>query len=287
MNSFKRYSTTAYSPQNLSILSLDWISSPEPYEPDVTALRQGLNAVLGSNTNVTSAYLTQIGWFLRLYQDEFKYDTGSPTRLLEGQLIVQQQFTVNAWQFANASLAAHSANSSAFALPPDLQATAAPARYRYRAISKYPATVYTFIGIGSSLLLSLVPFLCFLFRSKADVPNASHFSEVDLSSRSGYPIRTLPDNPPDVLDYGSKMRRLGLSNANSMQIVADTKNRFMRFAEIKDEAEESFRVLVVGDSKELERTLGGATREEEHEAGPDQDVKTVAHGQIRQAAEEV
>jgi hypothetical protein len=80
------------------------------------------------------------------------------------------------------------------------------------------------------------------------------------------------------------MRRLGLSNANSIQIVADTRNRFMRFAEIKDEAEELFRVLVVGDSKELVRTLGGATREEEHEAAPDQDVKTVAHGQMGQAA---
>jgi len=90
MNAFKRTSTTAYSSQNLSILTLESISAPETYEPNVTAFRKGLDAVLTGDSNITSAYLTAAGWFLRLYQDEFKNDTGSPISLL----IVQQQFTV-------------------------------------------------------------------------------------------------------------------------------------------------------------------------------------------------
>jgi hypothetical protein len=255
MNASKRYSTTAYSAQNLSILSLESISAPETYEPNVTAFRNGLDAVLTADSNVTYAYLTAAGWFLRLYQDEFKDDIESPLRLLEGLLIVQQQFTVNAWQYANASLAAIDPDSSTFALPPDLQATAAPAQYQYRAIAKYPATVYTFIVIGFSILVYWFSVFCSLLRSRADIPHASEFSQVDLSSRSGYPSAAKLPDKPDALDYTSKMRCAGLSNAHSRQIIERTRNMVIGFVEMKNEAGESSRVLVVGDSNESVRSL--------------------------------
>ena len=180
MKAFKRTSTTAYSSQNLSILALESISAPETYEPNVLAFRKGLDAVLRSNSNITSAFLTEAGWFLRLYQDEFKNDTGSPLRLLQGLLVVQQQFTVNAWQYANASEAANDPNSTTYALPPDMQATAAAAQYQYRAIAKYPASVYTFIAIGSFLLACWASFVCFAVRSQVNVSSASQSSENPL-----------------------------------------------------------------------------------------------------------
>jgi len=257
MNAFKRTSTTAYSSQNLSILTLESISAPETYEPNVTAFRKGLDAVLTGDSNVTSAYLTAAGWFLRLYQDEFKNDTGSPIRLLQGLLIVPQQFTVNAWQYANASQAAKDPNSTTYALPPDLRATAAAAQYQYRAIAKYPATVYTFMVIGSSLLVCWASFVCFVVRSRVDVPHASQFPEIDLSSRSGHPsIPNLPNGASNVLDYTSKMRLARLSNARSSQIIDGTQNMVIRFVEMTHESGESYGVFVVGDSKELVRSLG-------------------------------
>lgn len=257
MNTFKRTSTTAYSSQNLSILTLESISAPEKYEPNVTAFRKGLDSVLTGDSSVTSAYLTEAGWFLRLYQDEFKNDTGSPIRLLQGLLVVQQQFTVNAWQYANASQAANDPNSTTYALPPDLQATAAAAQYQYRAMAKYPATVYTFMVIGSSLLVCWALFVCFVIRSRVDLPHASQFPEVDLSSRSGYPnIPNLPNSASNVLDYTSKMRLARLSNARSDQIIDGTRNMVIRFVDMTNESGESSGVLVVGDGKELMRSLG-------------------------------
>jgi hypothetical protein len=254
----QKTSTTAYSSQNLSILTLESISAPEIYEPNVTAFRKGLDAVLTGYSNVTSAYLTAAGWFLRLYQDEFKNDTGSLIRLLQGILIVQQQFTVNAWQYANASQAAKDPNSTTYAIPPDLMATAAAAQYQYRAIAKYPAnTVYTFMVIGFSLLVFWVSLVCFVVRSRVGVPHASQFPEVDLSSRSGYPSApNLPNGASNVLDYTSKMRLARLSNARSSQIIDGTRNPVIRFVEMRHESGESYGVFVVGDSKELVRSLG-------------------------------
>jgi hypothetical protein len=253
MKAFSRTSTTAYSAQNLSILSLESMSPPDSYQPNVTALRQGLDAVLTGDSNVTAAYLTAAGWFLRLYQDEFKNDTGSQIRLLQGLIVVQLQFTVDAWQYANATWAAIDPSSTAYALPADLMATAAPAHYQYRAIAKYPATVYTFIVVGSLLLAFWASFVIFVVLSRVDLPNASQFPKIDLSSRSGYGNTPNPeDTASDTLT--SKMRGAGLSNASSSKIIEGVRNMGTRFANGSRKSSGVFVVEV--DNKEVARSVG-------------------------------
>ena len=109
-NVFKRHSTAAYDRRNLSILSVDSLSAPEVVEIDPRDLRSlfaktltpGPNAT-SDDTEMTNALLFQLGFVLRLTQDDFSDDKESPLNLLRGFLTIPIQFSTIAWQWVNAT----------------------------------------------------------------------------------------------------------------------------------------------------------------------------------------
>src|SRR5436305_4862140 len=78
MSTFKRYATVAYDTQNLSIVSIQSISTPERIEVDPVQLRRIHSKVLtpisnGSSEDLTlvNTLLVETGWLLRLYRDDY------------------------------------------------------------------------------------------------------------------------------------------------------------------------------------------------------------------------
>src|SRR6266496_5500888 len=101
---FKRYVTVAYDSRNLSILSVESLSSLEVAEFHsqnlhqifTAALTPGLNATSG-NTELSNALLFQLGWLLRVYQDNFREADGVALALLRAFLTVPIQFSTLVW----------------------------------------------------------------------------------------------------------------------------------------------------------------------------------------------
>ena len=89
------------------------------------ALTPGLNAT-SDDTELSNALLFQLGWVLRVYQDNFREADGVALALLRGFLTVPIQFSTLVWVFANAT--ASPSDIGHFALPPDFETTASAAR---------------------------------------------------------------------------------------------------------------------------------------------------------------
>ena len=192
---------------------------------------------------MTNSLLYQIGWGLRLAQDEFRDDTYSPLNFLRGMLTVPVQFTVIAWQFVNATAYALDPETSDFALPADLEVTASAAESTYRALSTKPWTVYFFMGLVALLVFWSNLFFGFMYTQQAIVPNTSAFAEVDASSKSAYP-RSQRVRP--VRDYSTALREAGISNAQTATIVQALRNKTIRLIEMDGVLpEEKFLLLAV------------------------------------------
>ena len=263
MNVFKRYSTAAYDSRNLSILNVDSLTSPRIVTIDPRDFRTIFSLIFtpGDNltsddTEMTNAMLFQIGWFLRLYQDEFPDNKYTPLNFLRGLLTVPIQFTVTAWQFVNATVSALDPESTSYALPDDLKTTASSARRTYRALTAMPWIVYTFIAMVSVLLLCGNIILTFAWSQKMVAPNTSSFSEVDASSKSAHSLTQQP-----LQDYSSALQNARLGNASSGKIVRGVKNKRIRVVEIDDvRHNEKCILLVVTDvDGEIERLQGLST----------------------------
>jgi len=257
MNTFKRYSTTAYNSQNLSITSVIALSEPERYVPepeDYSTIFAKL-LVLGpdsdaNDTTMTEAFIFQTGWYLRLLQDEYRDDIYSALSYLRSFFMVPIQFTVTAWQFANATLTAEDPGLSLYALPPDLEAIASPGRSIYRTVARYPATVYVFMTIVGVLFSGWVSLFLIVVLKPVWFPRTSHFFEVDACSKAGYPPSRV-ERP--VLDYSSALRASGLANAKSGTIVRAAQGMVIRAVEIDGSApgNEFMLLAAAGDSDTL------------------------------------
>ena len=110
LTAYKRYATVAYDTRNLSILSVESISSPEPVEINATQLNELFSTVLTPVTNgsfedndLTNTLLIETGWALRLFQDDFRSSLQLPIDLLRGFLLVPIQFATTSWMWVNAT----------------------------------------------------------------------------------------------------------------------------------------------------------------------------------------
>lgn len=258
MNVFKRYSTVAYDATNLSILSVESVTAPQVVTIDPQEFRTIFSTVFTPTTNLTSddtemttGLLFQIGWLLRLYQDDFADNDFIPLNFLRGLLTVPIQFTVTALQYVNSTVSAIDPQSNTYALPADLKTTASAARSTYRAISTKPWTVYTFIAVVIVLLLcgNILFALVWTKPPLAAVPIISSFSEIDATSKSG---RLLTQQP--FQDYCSALRQAGLGNACSADIVQGVRRKNIRVVEINAAGppDETFFLLAVVDGMEAE-----------------------------------
>lgn len=226
---FKRYSTVAYDSRNLSILSVQSISSPQPVKPQPDLFSPILNKLLSeANSNATddateqtNAVLFQFGFFLRLYQDYFVGDVQGPINLLRGFITVPYQFGTAAWQLI------YSANnsSSLLALPLDLQTTASIATFQNRALAD-PWTVYTFIAATGSMVLCATLIIFYIWVQGPPPPNTSSIGDIDLTSKCPSPGESGEDDIVQALPV--LLRRRSLSNARLHDIIRAIKGWWIR-----------------------------------------------------------
>ncbi len=160
MNVWKRYSTVAYDSRNLSILNIVSLSVPEVVTINPQDYRTAFSLAFSphgfispSDRVMSNALMFEVGWILRLYQDDFSRSNYAPVTFLRGMLTVPIQFSVAAWQWVNATVFALDPKSSLYALPQDLMTTASSAQRTYRALSTKGGTVYVFIFLVSMMLI--------------------------------------------------------------------------------------------------------------------------------------
>lgn len=258
MRLYKRYATVAYDSRNLSILSIESVSTPEQTPVDSYAVREiatvvfmpGLNATT-DDTEMVNSLLFGMGFALRLYQDEFPNDQLLPLVLLQGFISVPFQFSTTAWQWVNATQGSN--DSSIYALPADLETTATISEVSYRAIaSKW--TICVFITLTGILLIWCNSIFLWILRQKTAIPNSSSFVEVDIGSKSAYPSKSIGNLLEDVntaqadyQDWSHMLRTAGLGNSESKAIIQRVRDRKIRVVSLKSDANDNFLVLVTAN----------------------------------------
>jgi hypothetical protein len=260
LNVFKRYSTVVYDRQNLSILSVESISPPEVVKIDPQDLRTIISMSLtpgpdstSADTEMANALVFQLGFVLRELNELFPDNTASPLTLLRGVLAVPIQFSIEVWQRVNASVAGSDPQNTQFALPDDLEVTASSVQETHRAMASRAFTVYVFMGAVSILVLCYISLFVLVYLPETAVPNTSYFSEIDLCSKSAYPL-TQPNNTT-IMDYSSVLREAGLENADSRKIARAINGKTIRLVEMDEGRDgEKYLLLVVANSKDLARS---------------------------------
>jgi hypothetical protein len=180
-----RYADVAYDLNNFTILSVQSISDPEPIDPTFISQTVGNLSYLFSFAfttlpdtfktsdpgfeNYTSAWCVafDIGWALRLYQDDYRNYPGGPLDVLKGFLTVPIQFSTTAWQWASFDT-----------LPQDLLTTASFSTSSQRALGKLWMLIVFTAGAGSLILLSALSLLWVVIWS-ARTPDSQRWSELD------------------------------------------------------------------------------------------------------------
>ena len=163
---YRQNTTTVYDRQNFSIVSVEPKSESQSYMINTTyywAIWDKLfNSTSDSNDVVmVQSFVYQLGWYLRLYQDDFNDDQQTPTNLLRNFITIPIQFYTTALQFSNATLQSEFPNSGFLPIPSELATTASSANIVARFKGK-EWTWISFTAIASFLTLRAV-FLVFSF----------------------------------------------------------------------------------------------------------------------------
>lgn len=255
----KRYATVAYDRQNLSIIAIETISDPETeiidpsdFRSIVTkALSQDLN---GSNDDIamSESLVYQLGFVLRLNQDNYPDDNHTVLKLLRGVLTVPIQWSFEALIGLNISATQSDPHSTRYEMPEDVKVQASSASSTYRAMAKYPPTLYSFLGIVGLLVSCGTTLFLYLFLHATVVPNASFFPEIDIVSKSALP-KSVEEG---VGDYSSVLREAGLGNACSKAIVQGVKDKVLRVVEVDGlNGEKNIVIVVAGQRGEVHNCL--------------------------------
>jgi hypothetical protein len=159
LTAFWQSATTTYSRQNLSIINTDKTSAAEPYiiGPAVyQAVWDKLfrdNSTLPEDISMMKSVMYSLGWYLRLYEDDFSGDQQNPMFLLENFLTIPLLFSITAFQWANATCQGLEQQTFCdFIMPSNLITNASAASISYRFMGQ-PWTVYVFYAVGAVALL--------------------------------------------------------------------------------------------------------------------------------------
>jgi hypothetical protein len=236
MTIFKRYATVAYDARNLSIQSVESISSPELVEYHADDLHQIFTAALtphpnatSDDTELTNALLFQLGFILRLYQDNFQDAKQVALDLLRGFLTVPIQFSTLVWVFVNATAPA-GATPGLYALPADFETTASAAQVTYRALVT-PWFVYAFISAALFLLVWGNSVFVYMLFQQTVAPNSSCYPEIDICSKPCHRSEVAGGNDL-VVGYSSMLRQKGLGNAETSEIARAVNREIIRVAHV-------------------------------------------------------
>lgn len=221
---YKRYATTAYDFKNMSILSVESVSSPVQEKADPKDFNSFLGIVLApvpkilnfSDTAIFKSSATRyaaqysLGWVLRLYKIDYNAYNDGGLKLLQGFTAVMLQFSTSIWQ--QVSLAT---------LPEDMKVTATVVRSSYRAMIPLWA-VLLFGGLASVLLFWSIMCLAWVHFIGPPTPNSSPFPELDITSKSSLPLSPFGYQADDLSSY---MRSNGLGNSTGISAISKIRRR--------------------------------------------------------------
>jgi len=220
---YRQNATVAYSRQNLSILHVDIVSSPYTYPITASEFWTIWDKLLDpaqvkqpSDSMLQNSAFFELTWYLRLYQDRYKYDN-QPLTYLHNFITIPLQFGTTALQIANATLAASNL-TNVIPIPTDLEVTANGAQI----ITRFKGKIWTFCiftAIGGSLVLYSGLILGWILLRRVPLLfNPSSFPVFDFALLSGsHEWRTqrtiaqmaqtdLPGNP-STCHISNKVRR--------------------------------------------------------------------------------
>ncbi|KFY92697.1 hypothetical protein V498_04812 [Pseudogymnoascus sp. VKM F-4517 (FW-2822)] len=204
---YKRYATVAYDARNLSILSIERLTSPQETAIDAEIIRTYFGIVMkdqpafanstapafaedNSTTpvfktnfeaaNACTSYTVQYGifWILSLYREDFGSYADGGLAILRGFLSIPLQFSTEIWQQAAMDT-----------LPEDLRVNAQLSRASYRALIQ-AWTVYIFGGSAFLVLGWGIGCLWWCYLGPY-TPNASYFPEIDITSKGTSPAASV------------------------------------------------------------------------------------------------
>ncbi len=227
---FRRKATVAYDSQNISILSIDSISPPEPTPVDISDFRLYCDIVLAPVPKTLNISAPQnyedsctrfnvefgLSFLLRLYISDYLTYT-------DGGLSLLRSFIAVPFQFSTALQQAGDINT----FPLDNHVTASLSKASYRAMVE-PWTVWVF-GFLSMLVTSWgIGCLIWISFFGPNSPNTSFFPEIDITSKSSIPnVRKSSasvDQKFEVTDEGFEglgklFRAHGLGNGMSQGVI--------------------------------------------------------------------
>jgi hypothetical protein len=168
VTTYRQFTTASYDRQNLSIITVASIGNQEPLPINIDgfkatwALLLGVNNQTSSNASTISddelmrdSFMFELGWYLRLYEDQYHEDHQSPLSILRNFITVPIQFYTTALNFWNATRAAEGFNSTngGVAMPDDMHTTVSAAHGEWR--WKAPLwSVILWIAVAMILILS-------------------------------------------------------------------------------------------------------------------------------------
>lgn len=218
---FNRKATVAYDSQNISILSVESITAPEPYRVPIEDFQVYCDIVLapippvlnmtanqtafedaGTNFNIEFGF----GFLLRLYENDFTTYSDGGLSLLRSFLAVPFQFSTSLQQLGNIN-----------SLPQANHVTASLSKSSYRAIIEN-WTVWAF-GLAALAFTSWsVGCLVWIHFWGPDSPNTSFFPEIDITSKCSAE-RKFETADETLDDLGKLTRAYGLGNGVSHSVI--------------------------------------------------------------------
>jgi hypothetical protein len=218
---YNRLATVAYDSQNISILSIESITPPEPYRVPIEVFQLYCDIVLapvpavmnmtanstafedeGTNFNLEFGF----GFLLRLYENDFSTYSDGGLSLLRSFLAVPFQFSTSLQQLNGIKN-----------LPHANHVTASLSKSSYRAlIERWTVLVFGFVAL---LLISWsVGWLLWISFWGPDSPNTSFFPEIDITAKTNMQ-RKFERADETLDDLGRLARGLGLGNGISKDVV--------------------------------------------------------------------
>jgi hypothetical protein len=192
LSAFTQRATTVYERQSFSITSFEIVAPSQSIPLHLDDFKAIWAKLFDPGSDATSddavmvnSLMFELGWYLRLYEDQFNGAGQVPLNLLQNFLTIPIQFSTTALQYVNASLQ-NVASPGTFAMPSYLEASASGAQITPRFIGQL-WTVCTFIAV-SSVLVSwagcILGWIIF-FNKDPLLTDPSAFPEWDIVSKSG------------------------------------------------------------------------------------------------------
>jgi len=161
-------------------------------------------------------------------------------------LTVPFVFSTTLWTFANATLAEIS-DWNLFPLPVDLEITASPARFVYRAVAKLWAVVLFTMAVGIAVVWNVA--LHFVaWRWDWIAPNTSLYPEIDIASKSLTDGKGADKGEEGGIlqDYYSILQEEALANAGSRHILRKVLDKRIRVLRLNRSGQKASMLLAGG-----------------------------------------